>query len=133
MTVGVDTMVLPKQLLLKTVVCACAAFLAVPAHCGENDAQPASASTDATDDEPAIGLNGREQRKKADHEKGVELCKKFAYDTESFVDNKAIQVEAAAVARTRPRKEFCSRASTPDTLPNLNCGAARSTRSTRPS
>jgi hypothetical protein len=95
-------MVLPKQILLSTVAAACALFSAVPALCAEKDAPQSSASPDATEDaenDLSIGLNRREEKKEVDHAKGIALCKKFAYDTESFVDGKAIQAEATALAK----------------------------------
>lgn len=98
-------MVLPKPM-LSAVAATCAALFAVPAlpaWSAEKDA-PANpptttASTDAAEDDLAIGLNHREEKKESDRAKGLAICKKFAYDTESFVDGKAIQADATALAK----------------------------------
>ncbi len=98
-------MVLPKQILLSSMAAACVAFSALPAFCAEPEVPATStASTDATDDDLAIGLNRREEKKATDSAKGLTICKKFAYDTESFVDGKSLESEAQALAKDSSNK-----------------------------
>ena len=55
--------------------------------------------TTGADDDLAIGLSQKEERKEADRAKGIALCKKFVYDRDSFVDTKALEAEGAKLAK----------------------------------
>lgn len=101
---------LPLRILRSSLTVACAAVAALPAFCAEpsvpasSPAVTTTASTDAADDDLAIGLNRREEKKAVDRAKGLAICAKFAYDTESFVDSKAMEKDAAELAKDSSAK-----------------------------
>jgi hypothetical protein len=78
-----------SRAILSGLTCACAALTLNSGFAEETGA----------DDDLAIGLSKKEQRKESDRAKGLALCKQFAYDRDSFVDSKALDAEGAKLAK----------------------------------
>ena len=82
-----------------TCTCICVGLTLRPALCQGQDAAPPKVEETASDDDLSIGLSKKEERKEADRAKAIALCKKFAFNSDSFVDARALEAEGARLAK----------------------------------